>query len=156
MTQLIDTDDLFSRPPRTTRLRFPDETWITCRVCGMRSKVTIDNMALLCGPCRVDIVATRSHVETTLAAAERRWQAAVEAFDAQAEQVPQWAMVEQARLSAPSVLFAEAWRRRKAEGGKLGTLLAAKEALDDLSDEMQRRRAWAQAALREIEAYEEA
>lgn len=147
-------EDLFDRPPRTTKLKMLDSATITCRVCGMRAKVTIDNVALLCGPCRIDIVATRAHVETTLATAERRWQAAVEAFDVQAEGVPEWRKVEAARLDADPKLYAEAWRRRKAAGGPLGALLVAKEALDDLSDEIQRRRAWAASALTEIDAYE--
>ena len=152
---MIDVEeDLFERPPRTTKLKMLDTATITCRVCGMRAKVTIDNAALLCGPCRIDIVATRQHVESTLAAAESRWQASIEAFDVQAESVPEWPKVEAARLDADPKLFAEAWRRRKAEGGALGALLVAKEQLDDLSDEMQRRRAWAASALTEIDAYE--
>lgn len=148
-----DDDDLFSRPPRTSQLRLFDEIWITCRVCGIRSKVTVDNEALLCGPCRIDPVATRVHVETTLAMVEARWQAAWEAFDAQAEGVPEWGTIEAARSTADPALFAEAWRRRKAQGGALGALLEAREALDELSDEMQRRKAWADAALEEIIVY---
>lgn len=157
MMAMFDDDDLFSRPPRTARkpLLTPIVR-ITCRVCGLRSEVTIDNEALLCQPCRVDPIATRLHVEQTLAAVESRWRAAVEAFDIQAESVPAWKQVEAARLDAPPALFAEAWRRRKAQGGPLAELLAAKEALDALSDEVQRQRAWAASALGEIDAYETA
>lgn len=153
---ILDTevDDLFA--PRQAQAELMPTSIITCRVCGMRAKVTIDNVALLCGPCRVDIVATRSHVESTLAAAETRWQAHVEAFDVQAERpsvAAKWAQIQAARLDADPKLFAEAWRRRKAEGGALGALLQAKDDLDELSDEIQRRRAWAAAALEEIDVY---
>lgn len=153
---MFDDDDLFSRPPRTARKPpLMPVVRITCRVCGMRSEVTIDNEALLCQPCRVDPIATRLHVEQTLATVERRWQTAVEAFDIQAEGVPQWTTIEAARLTAAPELFAEAWCRRKAAGGALADLLTAKEALDELSDEVQRQREWATAALCEIEIYED-
>jgi hypothetical protein len=151
-------DDLFSRPPRTARRQLMPTARITCRVCGLRSEVTLDNAALLCQPCRVDPVHTRLHVEQTLAAVERRWEQAVEAFDIRAEQpevAEKWATIEAARLSAAPALFLEAWRRRKAAGGPLGELLAAKEALDELSDEVQRQRAWATSALGELDAYED-
>lgn len=149
-----DDDDLFSRPPRTTRLQLIPVARITCRVCNMRAEVTIDNEALLCQPCRVDTVQTRLHVEQTLASIERRWQQAVEAFDIRAEAVPEWRRVEAARLDADPALFAEAWRRRKAAGGPLAELLTAKEALDELSDEVQRQRGWAASAFGELDAYE--
>jgi hypothetical protein len=152
-TFIEEEDDLFSRPPRTARHPLMPTARITCRVCGLRSEVTVDNAALLCQPCRVDPEMTRGHVAETLAAVERRWRASVEAFDAQAAGVPQWETIEAARLSAEPALFSEAWRRRKAAGGLLGELLAAKEALDDLSDELQRLRAWAWGAFAELDAY---
>lgn len=154
VTYLFEQPDLFDEPPRTARQPLMPTARITCRVCGLGSIVTLDNVALLCGPCRTDTALTRAHVETTLATAERRWEAAVEAFDVQAETVPEWAKIEAARLTADPALFAEAWRRRKAAGGPLGDLLRAKEALDALSDEMTRRREWARAALEEIDVYE--
>lgn len=150
-----DPDDLF--PDRPAQLELLPTARITCRVCGMRSEVTVDNSALLCGPCRVDTEATRSHVESTLVAAERHWQETWEAFDVQAQQpevAEAWAKIEEARLSADPALFAEAWRRRKAAGGPLADLLRAREALDDLGDELTRRRTWAAAALEEIKVYE--
>lgn len=157
MMAMFDDDDLFSRPPRTARKPpLMPVVRITCRVCGLRSEVTIDNEALLCQPCRVDPVATRLHVEQTLATIERRWQEEVERFDIQAEAVPEWRKIEAARLTAEPALFAEAWRRRRASGGLLGELLAARDALDTLSDEVQRLRAWAAAALGELDAYETA
>lgn len=152
-TYLEEENDLFSRPPRTARHQLMPTARITCRVCGLPSEVPIDNPVLLCAPCRVDIEQTRGFVEETLRLVEERWQATWETFDEQSASVPQWGAIEQARLNADPMLFAEAWRRRKAEGGALGKLLEAREALDLVSDELQRRRAWAESAMREIEAW---
>lgn len=131
--------------------------WITCRVCELRGQVPLDNEALLCQPCRVDLLQTRVHVEGVLASVEARWRAAIEAwealYDGAAPEIQQkWDRVQELRLTADPVAFARAWSKRKAEGGAFGALLEARERLDELSEELTARRAWADAALREIEA----
>jgi hypothetical protein len=128
---------------------------ITCRVCGLPATVDANNSGLLCGPCRVDTIATRLHVESVMEASEARWRTAYETFEAQAGGEPRWGQIAAARHTAEPSLFAEAWRRRKAEGGSLGVLLSASEALDALSDELTRRREWAALALEEIDAAEQ-
>src|SRR5690349_2075131 len=121
----IDIDeDLFARPPRTTAPAGSDHVWITCRVCGLRSKVGIDNAALLCNPCRVDLVQTESFVRDTLASVEARWAAAVENWTAriEGEAAALWAPIAAAQGMVDPALFAEAWRRRRAQGGPLADL----------------------------------
>lgn len=148
-------------PTLQTALEWPDAPRapvacrITCRVCGLSALTDINNAGLLCAPCRIDLVVTRTHVETVLATCEARWRAAYEAFEAQAAQEPRWAAVQEARSSAEPALFALAWERRKAEGGAFGALLVARESLDALSDALGRRREWARRAMDAIDAAEE-
>ena len=140
--------------------------WITCRVCGLRSKVGIDNPALLCGPCRVDIEQTRGHVkgleETYLA----RFRAAVEKWEDALERSPddvrqRWAKVEDARCAVVEERVTEAtfqatWRRARAAGGAFAALLLAWEEREKVAGECEEGLERVNAALNEIDAYSDA
>lgn len=159
VSYLFEEPGLFDEPRPAAPT--PAECWITCRVCERKQKVGIDNPALLCEGCRVDLAATRTHVEETLALVETRWQAAVEDFDARGAGSAEWekvcaANVKVAAGEMDAKLFTIAWARAKARGGALSEILLAKESLDALSDEVQARREWAARAIAEIEAAQSA
>lgn len=143
-----EDDDLFAREPPP----LPPTAWITCRICGLRSKVGTDNPALVCGPCRADTAQTRMHIEEGLRTVEARWQAAVESWTVPPALAAEWAKVEAAQGTVEPALFVVAWARAKKRGGPLADLLEAKERLDAISDELQAKRQWAEAALRELDA----
>lgn len=126
--------------------------WVECRVCGLASALPTSWAARLCHACRCDLVMTRMAVECGVETVEARWEAAIEHWDillegASAETRERWERVEAARGSPH---FAEAWARRKAEGGEFSALLEARDTLDALSDEVQAWRVWAERARAEI------
>ena len=156
MTTPLDIEeDIFARPPRRVAKNGTFTARITCRVCGLPATVDINNAGLLCAPCRADLEMTKAHIASVMQASEARWKAAVETFEELAAQEGRWEQIARARHTAEPALFAEAWRRRKAEGGTLAALLLASEALDAISEELTTRRAWAFSALEEIDAAEQ-
>lgn len=150
---LNDSDPLSfdapQRPPLTAR--------ITCRVCEKPAEIPILSSGLLCNLCRQNLDATEAHIRSTLAAAELRFQNALDTWNAtyaQAEPRDQerYHAVEEAR-GAGGVGFRERYQRAVAKGDGLSALLKAKEQCDDVTKEVQGRlAAWAERALLEIES----
>lgn len=150
-----DPDPLsFDAPQRPAA---PLTTRITCRVCDRKEDVPILSSGLLCGHCRADLDATERHIRETLAAAEARFQDALDTFGATYAQADprdqeRYHAVEAAR-AARLMGFAGKYKRALDKGDGLSVLLKAKEQCDETAREAQGKLyAWAYAALDEVEA----
>jgi hypothetical protein len=158
MTQLTldaKVDAFWAEKPQ--RLAAPLTTRITCRVCDRTEDVPITSAGLLCALCRVDLDATERHIRETLAAAELRFQNAIDAWNAayaQADPKDQerYHAVDEARAAnAPG--FQAKYRKAFRKGDGLSALLEAKERCDEATEQVQGRlAAWADAGLEEVRA----
>ena len=134
--------------------------WITCRVCGLKSRVGLDNPALLCNPCRIEPIQTEAHVlHLRDAYRERLWRARAEWDEfldgAPAESRERWARVVEARGRVAEGLisheaFQATWRRALAAGGPFATLLRCREVFEGETEECNRALEQCQAALIEL------
>lgn len=137
--------------------------WITCRVCGLKSRVGLDNPALLCNPCRVDPVQTEGHVlhlrdtyRERLWRARRKWDDLLERMPSEVRQ--RWVKVVGARervalKEISEVSFNATWQRARAAGGDFAALLLARESFEAESDECNEALERINATLAEIAAY---
>lgn len=137
--------------------------WITCRVCGLRSKVSLDNPALLCQPCRVDPIQTEAHVlhlrDTLRERFEReseQWDAALAsvgpaAYARWGDVVDALARVESGEVSQAA--FDATWKRAKAAGGEFAGLLVARERFEQEAASINEGLERCQVSLGEIAAY---
>ena len=139
--------------------------WVTCRVCGLRDKVGLDNPALLCGPCRVDLTLTRGHVlhlRDTLR--ERLWRAG-EAWERALGEAPadartRWEKVERAKVAMAGgeldkSAFEQTWKRARQKGDAFSALLKARETYEEAAEFCNAGLERCEASLREIVAYED-
>ena len=140
----------------------PGLTWITCRVCGLRSKVSVSQPALLCNPCMTDLELTRAHVQHLRGTFIMRLRSAVEIWDLAVTDAPadvreRWAKVEAARLSVidgttTSHAYDAAWLRARAVGGAFAALLLAWEERERIAEECSAGLERCAVAERELEA----
>lgn len=164
---------LTALPPITDEQRAAEEralalsrqTRITCRVCGLRDKVGIDNAALLCGPCRIEPLQTRAHVlhlrdtyRARLWAAGEKWEETLGA--AAPTERERWARVEsaKARVAEGDVdreAFVRTWARARAAGDAFARLLLAREAYEHIAEECNAALDRAESGLRELAAYQD-
>jgi hypothetical protein len=130
---------------------------ITCRVCDKPATVPILSSGLLCEHCRRDLDATARHITQVLEATEARFVAAVERWDAdyahaEVRDQERYQNVGGARAALSAAEFARKYDRAYAKGDGLSMLLQSKERCDAVAVEVERVRAWASAALEEVEA----
>lgn len=115
-------------------IRVIDKASITCRVCGLPSKVLITAPARICEACGSDPVLTGNAIEARLSALNARtleiadeWAAACAA--AGSDVMERWDRAALAGVE-PATAFAATWARRKVENTPLAFLLCAWEAYD--------------------------
>jgi hypothetical protein len=156
--QVLDEDDLFatSRP----RIELPILHPITCAVCGLTSKIAIGAPGDVCGPCRVDLLQTRQHVETTLETARSRLHVLIETFEAvvalsRDKDQTRWKAVIAARVKVQAgtisaASFRSRWAEALAVGDGLSRILAAHEAYERGCQEVEQVETWAARAGEEL------
>jgi hypothetical protein len=130
---------------------------VICPGCDREHRIPVLAPHRLCPSCAADLDATERHIKETLAAAELRFQNAIDAWTAayaQADPCDQerYHVVEEARAAnAPG--FAAKYQKALMKGDGLSALLKAKEACDGVATQVQGRlTAWAEQALEEVRA----
>ncbi len=128
----IPKHDLFEPAPPPA-----DEMRIICKACQMRRSVPAEWPALLCRECCGDLAATAATVAACIEALCRRLDTARDTWAATLATSPaadRWPRV-MAAMGKPG--FADAWARRKAEGGAFAALQTAWEAHEAECDRIQ-------------------
>ncbi len=151
------TDTLFAG--QATMLEPATLHRITCRVCDRAAMVEPAHPALLCHECLADIGATAQHVAERTASVYIRWQREYEAFHRMVKDNPWWDKVLGARLRAMlepdyAVTVARAWAA--ARNGPNAAIVAARDALDTTSAEVEQMTKWYVAAENELRAARDA
>lgn len=157
MTVTSIESDLFTE--QTTMLAPVLETRITCRVCDRKERVPHNHPALLCLECLADVDATARHVAKRTASVYVRWQREYEAFERMVKDNPWWEKVVAARYKAMlepdyAVTVARAWAA--ARNGPNAAIVAARDALDTTSAEVEQMTKWYVAAENELRAARDA
>jgi hypothetical protein len=152
-------DDLFATP-RQPRIELPILHAIICAVCGLTSKIPIGQPGDLCGPCRVDPLQTRQHVETTLETARSRLHVLMSNFEAAVareseDDQTRWAGVIVARVkvqagAVSAASFRARWHEALAAGDGLARILVAHEAYERGCQEVEQVERWAARAGEEL------
>jgi len=127
-----------ARPPRSIpKHDTPDQLRIICKVCQMRRSVPAEWPALLCAECCANLDVTAATVAACIEALCGRLDTARDGWAATLATSPaaeRWPRV-QAAMGKPG--FADAWARRKAEGGAFAALQTAWEAHEAECDRIQ-------------------
>jgi hypothetical protein len=152
-------DDIFATP-RQPRIELPIRHAITCAVCGLTSKLPIGAPGDICGPCRVDLLQTRQHVETTLETARSRLHVVISNFEAAVARESEkdharWEAVIAAQVKVQAGIingasFRARWAEALAAGDGLSRILAAHEAHERGCQEVERAERWAARAMEEL------
>jgi len=115
----------------------PDTLRIICKACQMRRSVPAEWPALLCAECIANLDTTAATIAACIDALCNRLDAARDAWAATLATSPaadRWPRVV-AAMGKPG--FADAWAKRKAEGGPFAALQAAWEAHETECDRIQ-------------------